>query len=141
MSTEKSVGLLHPFLIPIAIWEDVSLHFIKGLPLVKGASVIVAIVDRLSKYYHLGSLPNYYTANTVEDFFVQKIIKHHEILKTMILDHNKIFISHFWKELSSKCGTTMQLSTTYHSETDGQMKIVNKTIEHYLRAMVCNNPK
>lgn len=38
-------------------------------------------------------------------------------------------------------GATLQMLTAYHPQTDGQMKIVNKDIEHYLRGMVHNNPR
>lgn len=33
------------------------------------------------------------------------------------------------------------MSTAYHPESDGQTEIVNKIIEHYLHAVVHNNPR
>lgn len=43
-------------------------RFITGLPPVQGHAFIIVMVDRLSKYYHLGSLPVTYTASFVVDY-------------------------------------------------------------------------
>lgn len=50
----KPIGLLQLPLIPLAVWEEVSMDFVTSLLLVRGHSVIVVIVDHLTKYCHLG---------------------------------------------------------------------------------------
>lgn len=115
------------------MWQEISLDFVTGLPLVKGKSVSVVVVDRLSKYCHLGSLPASYSTTTVSEFFVENIIKLHGIPSKMVSDRGKVFLSKFWCELFNSSGTTLSFSMAYHPETDGQTKVVNKTIEGYLR--------
>jgi hypothetical protein len=48
--TVKSPGTLQPLLIPPAIWRDISMDFIVGLPKLGIKSVIMVVVDRLSNY-------------------------------------------------------------------------------------------
>lgn len=121
--------------------DRVSIDFVTGLPPVKGHSVIVVVVDRLSKYCHLGSLPESYTAVSVAHFFTDHIVRLHGIPKKLVSDRDKVFLSRFWKELFLRSGTTINMSSAYHPESDGQTEIVNKTIEGYLRATVHDNPR
>jgi hypothetical protein len=52
VETTKILGILQPLSIPSQRWEEVSMDFITGLPKSEGKSVIMVIVDRLTKYAH-----------------------------------------------------------------------------------------
>jgi hypothetical protein len=54
--TVKSPDTLQPLLIPPAIWRDISMDFITGLPKSGNKSFIMVVVDRLSKYAHFCAL-------------------------------------------------------------------------------------
>lgn len=62
--------LIHPLPILVVIWEDLSMDFL----LVKGQSVIMVIVDRLTKLCHLGSLSVIYSASSFAKFFIHNIV-------------------------------------------------------------------
>jgi hypothetical protein len=67
--TIKSPGTLQPLPIPPTIWRDISMDFIVGLPKSGNKSVIMVVVDRLSKYAHLCALQHPFTASTCGSTF------------------------------------------------------------------------
>jgi hypothetical protein len=75
--TVKSPGTLQPLLIPPAIWKDISMDFITGLPKSGNKSVIMVVVDRLSKYAHFCALPHPFTASMVAQIFMDQVFKLH----------------------------------------------------------------
>ncbi|GKA36214.1 retrovirus-related pol polyprotein from transposon 17.6 [Tanacetum coccineum] len=139
-STQASGGYLQPLPMPTAMWEDVSMDFITGMPLSKGFSVLIVVVDRFSKYAHFAALPTNFNAHKVAEVFVEAVVKHHGIPKTIVSDRDPIFVSKFWTQLFKLSGTQLNHSTAYHPQTDGQTEVVNRGLEHYLRAMVTNQP-
>ena len=75
--TFKSLGTLQPLLIPPAIWWDISMDFIVGLPKSSNKSVIMVVVDHLSKYAHFCSLQHPFTTSTMAQLFMDHIFKLH----------------------------------------------------------------
>jgi hypothetical protein len=75
--TVKSPGTLQPLPIPPAIWRDISMDFITGLPKSGNKSVIMVVVDRLSKYAHFCALQHPFTTSTVAQIFMDQVFKLH----------------------------------------------------------------
>jgi hypothetical protein len=133
VETIKTPGLLQPLSIPSQRWEEVSMDFITGLPKSEGKSVIMVIVDRLTKYAHFCALSHPFKASTVATAFMETVQKLHGSPKIIVSDRDPIFIGHFWTELFSCLGTQLAHSSSYHPQSDGQTEIVNKCLEGYLR--------
>ena len=79
-------GLLEPLPIPEQIWEDVAMDFITGLPSSNGHTVIMVVIDRLSKYAYLASLKFDFNSKQVADLFMKTIVKLHGFPRTIVSD-------------------------------------------------------
>lgn len=134
-------GLLHPLPIPDALWKDIAMDFIEGLPHSVHKNCILVVVDRLIKYGYFLSLKHPYTFKEVVELFLQEIFRLHGLPNTIMTDKDFIFTSQFWQHLFKSMGTRLNLSTAYHPQSDGQTERLNKCLESYLRAMAFSHPK
>jgi len=73
--TVPSLGLLQPLPIPSRIWFDMSMDYIEGLPLSHGFSMILVVIDRLTKYRHFLSMAHLYMVATVAQVFLDNVLK------------------------------------------------------------------
>jgi hypothetical protein len=119
VETIKTPGLLQPLSIPSQRWEEVSMDFITRLPKSEGKSVIMVIVDRLTKYAHFCALSHPFKASTVSIAFMETVQKLHGSPKIIVSDRDPIFTGHFWTELFSCLGTQLAHSSSYHPQSDG----------------------
>ena len=104
-STQPQPGLLQPLPILEQIWQDVAMNFIIGLPPSYGCSVILVVIDKLSKFAHFIPLPARFSAKMVVDTFIQHVVKIHGIPQSIVSDRDRIFTSAFWQEIFKKQGT------------------------------------
>nr|GEX97917.1 hypothetical protein [Tanacetum cinerariifolium] len=57
-------------------------------------------------------------------------------VKQLKQNRDPIFASRFWRSLQESLGTSLDMSTTYHAQTDGQSERTIQTLEDMLRACV-----
>ncbi|KAG2600896.1 hypothetical protein PVAP13_5KG555500 [Panicum virgatum] len=100
-----------PLDVPSMVWSDISIDFVEGFPRVGGKSVVLTVVDRLSKMVHFVPLGHPYTALTVAQAFFDNIVKLHgfpsSIDISMILstkEHHEMM-----ENLSIKCSAYCSL--------------------------------
>ncbi|CAL0309700.1 unnamed protein product [Lupinus luteus] len=117
------------------------MDFIEGLPLSAGKQVIFVVVDRLSKAAHFMALAHPYTTANVAQSFMDNVFKLHGYPDSITSDRDPIFISKFWQDLFALQGVQLQLSSSYHPQTDGQSEVVNRCLETYLRCMCSDSPQ
>lgn len=87
------------------------MDFIDALPNSRGYTVIMVVVDRLSKAAHFVALKHPYTATSVARAFMDNIVKLHGLPKSIVSNRDRIFTSKFWQELFHMQGTKLKLSS------------------------------
>ena len=132
----RPASLLQPLPIPSKPWLVVSMDLIEGLPKAQLKFVILVVVDRLTKYVHFIALAHPYIASKVASVYMQFVFKLHGMPASVVSDRDPVFTSRFWKELMKLQRVDLAMSSAYHPQTDGQTKVVNRSLEQYLRAFL-----
>ncbi|XP_073266634.1 uncharacterized protein [Populus alba] len=78
-----------PLPIPMQIWTNILMDFIEGLPISNGHSVIMVVVDHLSKYAHFIPLKHPCTTASVAKTFVANVVRLHGIPTSIVSDRDK----------------------------------------------------
>ncbi|RAV23821.1 hypothetical protein DQE84_18905, partial [Staphylococcus warneri] len=60
---------------------------------------------------------------------------------TIISDRDPHFTSKFWNTIQKTFKTRLNLSTTYHPQTDDQSERTIQTLENILRACILDQPE
>lgn len=121
----KLPGKLQPLPVPDSAWQIISLDFVEGLPKFGHANCILVVVDSFTKYAHFIPLHHPYTAASVAKLFLDHVYKYHDMPLSIVSDRDRVFNSKFWQELFSLAGVQLQMSSSYHPQSDGQTERVN----------------
>ncbi|XP_050378569.1 uncharacterized protein LOC126795878, partial [Argentina anserina] len=118
-------------------WEQISMDFVTGLPRSKkGHDAIWVIVDRLTKSAHFLPVSMKYSVDVLGKLYVDEVVRLHGAPVSIVSDRDARFTSKFWGGLQKAMGTTLDMSTAFHPQTDGQTERVNQVMEDMLRACV-----
>ncbi|GJY75581.1 putative reverse transcriptase domain-containing protein [Tanacetum coccineum] len=66
--------------------------------------------------------------------YLKEVVTRHGIPVSIIYDRDPRFASNFWRSLQKALGTNLNMSISYHPQTDGQSERTIQTLEDMLRA-------
>ena len=111
----KVAGLLEPLPVPTRPWESVSIDFITHLPKVSDYEIILVIIDRFLKYATFVPTTKQCSAELTAQLFFGHIVKLWGVPTSIVSDRDGRFIGTVWTELFTFLGTSLNVSSSYHS--------------------------
>jgi hypothetical protein len=101
---------------------------------------IMVVVDKLTKETHFIPVKTTHKASNIAEIYMREVARLHGVPKEIVSDKNPKFTSNFWKDLLKGFGTNLNVSTTYHPESNGQTERTNRVIEDMLRMYLMDQP-
>ncbi|GKC81956.1 putative reverse transcriptase domain-containing protein [Tanacetum coccineum] len=113
------------------------MDFVTKLPkTASGQDMIWVIVNRLTKSAHFLPAKENDSMEKLTRQYLKEVVSRHGVPVSTISDRDGRFVSQFWQSFQKAFGTQLDVSTTYHPETDGQSERTIQTLEDMLRACV-----
>jgi hypothetical protein len=117
------------------------MDFVEALPKIHGKSVILTVVDRLSKYDRFIPLRHPYTTLSIARVFFNDVVRLHGFSESIVSDCDPVFTSNIWRELFTLADVTLKPSMAFHPQTDGQSEAMNQMIAMYLHCITGDRPR
>ncbi|GJS57951.1 putative reverse transcriptase domain-containing protein [Tanacetum coccineum] len=134
---KRPPDLLQQHEIPEWKWEGITMDFVTKLPgTSSGHDTIWVIMDRLTKSAHFLPMREDFKMDRLARLYLNEIVARHGVPISIISDRDSQFTSRFWKSMQEALGTRLDMSTTYHPQTDNQSERTIQTLEDMLRACV-----
>ncbi|GJS70429.1 putative reverse transcriptase domain-containing protein [Tanacetum coccineum] len=117
---QKPSGLIIQPEIPTWKWERITMDFVTKLSKTSsGHDTIWVIVDHLTKSTHFIPTKAIDSMETLIRLYIKEIISRYRVPISIISDRDSYFTSRFWQLMQNALGTQLDMSTTYHPQTDG----------------------
>nr|GEU64580.1 reverse transcriptase domain-containing protein [Tanacetum cinerariifolium] len=111
----------------IAVYERIAMDFVMKLPRTSsGHDTIWVIVDRLTKSAYFLTMHEDYKMDRLARVYLNEIVARHGVPISIISDRDSQFTLRFWQSMQEALGTLLDMSTTYHPQTDGVVRFRKK---------------
>ncbi|GJS78001.1 putative reverse transcriptase domain-containing protein [Tanacetum coccineum] len=132
---QRPSGLLVQPDIPQWKCDNITMDFVTKLPKSsQGYNIIWVIVDRLTKSAIFVLTRGTDPMDKLARMYLKEVVTRHGIPLSIICDRDPRFASNFWRSLQNALGTSLDMSTAYHPQTEGQSERTIQTLEDMLRA-------
>nr|GFB75470.1 reverse transcriptase domain-containing protein [Tanacetum cinerariifolium] len=113
------------------------IDFMGPFPSFKGNKYILFAVDYLSKWVEAQALPTNDARVVVK--FLKSLFSRFGTPKAIISDRGTHFCNEKFSRVMAKYGVTHRLSTAYHPQTSGHVKVTNRGLKRILERTVGEN--
>ncbi|GKE22052.1 putative reverse transcriptase domain-containing protein, partial [Tanacetum coccineum] len=118
-------------------WERITMDFITKLPRTGNRhDAIWVIVDKLTKSAHFLPIREEFRMDRLARLYLNEIVASHGVPILIISYRDSRFTSRFRQSMQEALGTHLDMSMTYHPQTDGQSERTIQTLEDTLMACV-----
>ncbi|GJS85868.1 putative reverse transcriptase domain-containing protein [Tanacetum coccineum] len=100
----------------------------------QGYDAIWVIIDRLTKSAIFVPMRETDPMDRLARMYLKEVVTRHGIPLSIICDRDPRFASNFWRSLLNALGTSLDMSTAYHPQTDVQSERTIQTLKDMLRA-------
>ncbi|GLI67810.1 hypothetical protein VaNZ11_012060 [Volvox africanus] len=136
----RPLGKFQPLPIPERPSQSISLDLITDLPKShRGDDAIAVFVCRLSKMMRVIPVSTNITAERLAEVAYDWVFLFYGQPDSIVSDRDPKFTGTFWQTLFKLSGTSLDMSTAHHPQTDGQTERANRTLEEMLRHYVDAN--
>ncbi|GJY37735.1 putative reverse transcriptase domain-containing protein [Tanacetum coccineum] len=102
-------------------WDSITMDFITKLPKSsQGYDTIWVIVNRLTKSAIFVPMRETDPMDKLARMYLKEVVTRHGIPLSIICDRDPRFALNFWRSLQNALGTSLDMSTAYHPQTDEQ---------------------
>jgi hypothetical protein len=135
-SNQKPAGLLKP--LPVVGKGDmITLDLVGELPRSRnGKNCVMVVLDKMTKRVYYEACTTKVTAKQVAAMIFCRVVREQGLPLAIVSDRDSRFTSRLWKELWDLCGTSLNMATAYHQQSDGQSERQVRTLEENLRSFV-----
>ena len=133
----RTAGLLRPPPVPNEPGYAINIDFVTGLPRSQsGHTAYMSITCRLSNMLQVGLCRDTVTAKQAAELLFDRWVIHYGLPSVIISDRDPRFMSQFWQALWKLLGTSLDMSTAGHPQTDGKaenrQRTANTMLRHYV---------
>nr|GEZ20208.1 putative reverse transcriptase domain, ribonuclease H-like domain, aspartic peptidase domain protein [Tanacetum cinerariifolium] len=113
------------------------MDFVTKLPRIQSGNITIWVVlDRLAKSAYILPIKENDPMDELARLYWKEVVTRHGILVSIICDHDPRFTSNFLMSFQKAMSTRLDMSTTYHPQTDGQSERTIQTLKDMLHACV-----
>jgi hypothetical protein len=76
----------------------------------------------------------------IAELFFREVVRLHGLPKSIVSDRDTKIVCYFWITLWNKMKKILKFNFVHHPQTNGQIKVVNKSLANLLRCLVGDKP-